>query len=244
MEAEVHVGRPVLAQVNVAVDLDVRLFELGLSGNSQFRSLGDRVNGELAGALLVEGKVVEVNGGIERWLFQRARAIRDEVPSTGYGDASALQHGYAGQIKIVPRKVKAKSMTGWIVAGAAGHIRFVVLQLNIPQFSFLSIEVQVRTKTLNRFAVNTAIAQQDVALPLRGRAGSRHLQVQVYGPGDRVGVPCQGKNARQIGILSIQACLYRAGVAELTLVKLHMKIELDRVWITVQRSVAHGKDRG
>ena len=76
MEAKVDVCGPVLAQMDVAIDLDLGLFELGLSSNAQVCALGHRVNGELAGALLVEGKVVEMNGGIKRRLFQRARAIR------------------------------------------------------------------------------------------------------------------------------------------------------------------------
>ena len=74
MEAEVHVRGPVLAQMNVAIDLDVRLFELGLSGNSQLRPLGHRVNGELAGAFLVERKIVEMNGRVERWAVPVCRS--------------------------------------------------------------------------------------------------------------------------------------------------------------------------
>src|ERR1700687_831231 len=92
VEAEVHVRGPVLAQPNVAINLDVSLFELGLSRNSQLRSLGDRVDGELARAILVERKVVEMNGGVKGWLFQSAGAICGKVRTAGHGDASTLQH--------------------------------------------------------------------------------------------------------------------------------------------------------
>ena len=119
-------------------------------------------------------------------LFQCAGAICGKIRAAGHGDASALQQGDPGQIKIVSRKVKTKSVTGGIVGGAACDLRFVMRQLNVLEFSFLSVEIQVRTEALNRFAVNTAIAQQDVALPLRRRSRSRHLQVQVDRPGDRV----------------------------------------------------------
>jgi len=186
MEAKVDIGGPVFAQMNVAVHLHVRLFELGLSGDPQLRSLGNRVNGELARAILVEGKVVQMDGGIERGLFQSSRPGRGKIRTAGHGDSSALQHGYTGQVKIVSRKAKTKSVTGVIVGGAAGDTRFVVRQLNVLEFSFLSVEIQIRSKALDRFAVNTAVAQHDVALPLRGGPCARDLQVEVHGSGDRV----------------------------------------------------------
>ncbi len=79
MKAEVDVGRPVLAQTNVAVDFQVCLFELGLSGDVQLCPLRHRVDGEVAGLFLVERQIVEMDGGVEGWLLQSARAIRSEI---------------------------------------------------------------------------------------------------------------------------------------------------------------------
>ena len=56
--------------------------------------------------------------------------------------------------------------------------------------------------------------------------------------------PCQGKNAGQIRILGIQVRPYRAGIAELPLVELHVEIKSDRIRVAAQDAVAHGKDRG
>ena len=109
MEAEVNIRGPVLAQMNVAIHLDVRLFELGLSGNSQLRSLGDRVNGELSRAVLVEGKVVEMNGGVKRRLFQCAGAACDEIRAAGYSDAAALQRDIRVRSKLSPVRLKPKA---------------------------------------------------------------------------------------------------------------------------------------
>src|ERR1700722_10355660 len=120
MEAEVDVRGPVLPQMNVAINLNVREFELGLTGNTQVRPLGHRVNGEVAGTLLIEGKIVEMNGRVEGWLFCSAGTIRGKIRPTAHGNASALQNGDAGQIKLVPGQVKAKGVTRSIVGGAAG----------------------------------------------------------------------------------------------------------------------------
>ena len=96
MKAEVDVGRPVLAQMNVAVDFEVCLFELGLSGDVQLCPLRHRVDGEVAGLFLVERKIVEMDGGVEGWLLQSARAIRGEIRGAGHGHAGALQHRIPG----------------------------------------------------------------------------------------------------------------------------------------------------
>ena len=67
------------------------------------------------------------------------------------------------------------------------------------------------------------------------------MHVKIYGPGDRIGVTCQGKNAGQIRILRIQMCLEGAAIGELPVGKLGMKIKLERIGIAAQSTVAHGE---
>ncbi len=73
-KAEVHVCKPVAARLNAAFNIQVRLCEPGLASNPELRALGDRINGEVARALLVEGQVAEVNGRIDPWCVQSAGA--------------------------------------------------------------------------------------------------------------------------------------------------------------------------
>src|SRR5450755_574525 len=230
--------------MDVAFDFYVRLFELGLSGNAQFRPLGHSVNSEVTGTLLVERKLVEMYGSIERWLFQGAGTIRGKIRAAGHGNARALQNRDTGKVKIVSGEVESKGVTGNIVGGAAGDIRFVVGQVNILEFTLFSVEIQVGTALFDRFAVNTAIPQQNVPLLLRGRSRSRHLQLQVHHPGDRVRVSGQGKNAGQIGILGLEVRLQGTGIGKPPLVKLHVEIKFNRVGVAAQRTVVHGEQRG
>ena len=144
--------------------------------------------------------------------------------------------------KLSPVRLKPKSVTRRVVRGAAGDLRFVVGQLNVLEFGFLPVEIQVRTEALNRFAVNTAIAQHHVALSLRSSSRPCYLQMQVHCPGNRVRVPCQRQDAKQIRILGIQVRPYRAGITELPLVELHMEIKSDRIRVAAQSAVARGKN--
>ena len=97
--------------MNVAVNLKVCLFELGLSSDSQFRPLGHSVDGEVAGALLIEGKIVEHGWPHSAWAASTVpepSAVKSARPVTAMRALCSI--GDAGQIKIVALQVETEGL--------------------------------------------------------------------------------------------------------------------------------------
>ena len=88
--------------MNIAIDLEFGLFELGLPGDLAAPAPWDTaLNGEVSRAFLVERKIVQMNGRVEPWAASRVpepAAVKSARPVTG--DARALQLGNPGQVKI------------------------------------------------------------------------------------------------------------------------------------------------
>src|SRR6266852_7410491 len=108
-EVQFHGGGPIPAQENVAIDGQLRVFELGASGQAKFLTLGDRVNGEVSGALVVEGEVAKANGGVDGRFFQRARSHGSEIHAALNRGAAGLQPRDAARSKLAPVKLKWKA---------------------------------------------------------------------------------------------------------------------------------------
>src|SRR5208282_1319849 len=85
MEGEIQVGGKVVlvVQPNAAGNGQIGFIEIGVSVEIELASMGDRIDVEIAGPLLVERQVFEVNVRFERGLFDGAadshREIRDAI---------------------------------------------------------------------------------------------------------------------------------------------------------------------
>ncbi len=97
VKTEVHICGPVASALNTTFNLQVRRFELGLSGDLNLRTLRDCIDGKVPGGLLVKGEIVDVNRRIDDWFLQSAGTGGDEIRTATYRDAALLQLGNTGQ---------------------------------------------------------------------------------------------------------------------------------------------------
>ena len=105
-----HVGRPFIAQVDVAIKGQVCSFEIGATGEVKLGALGYGFDAEIAGALLVECYVAQLDFGIDRRFFERAGALRGEIHAALDSEAAGLQLGDAAKIEILSREVETEGL--------------------------------------------------------------------------------------------------------------------------------------
>ena len=95
------------------------MLELRLPGKVQVRPLCHRINCEVAGALVIEAKVMHPKSGIHGGGIRRARANSGKVHAAFHGHAAILQLRNSGEIKIRPREVEVKGTGREVVVGVS-----------------------------------------------------------------------------------------------------------------------------
>src|SRR5207245_11730733 len=114
-------GRPVVAPVNIPINLSFCVLELRAGANTHLRTLRHSVNGEIASKLAIKSKTMKAEFGVNDWFFQRSGTGRGEVHAALNGHPAGLQNRYPRQVEIVAGRIQVKRMRREIVRSAASN---------------------------------------------------------------------------------------------------------------------------
>ena len=112
IEMQVYGRWPVTTQMNIAVDGQFCLPELRLPGKAQICSLCHCIHREVAGALVIEGEVVQLDSCCNSGCISCSRTDSGEVHATFHCHAAVLQLRNSRKIKIRSREIKVESTGG------------------------------------------------------------------------------------------------------------------------------------
>src|SRR5437868_14823979 len=104
IEVQVYGRWPITAQMNIAVDGQFCMLKLGLPGKVQVCPLCNSVNRKVAGALVIERKVMHSKSGIHGGCVRRARTRRVKGRAACHGHSSILYRRVSGAAKIRRRE--------------------------------------------------------------------------------------------------------------------------------------------
>ena len=119
IEMQVYGRWPVTTQMNIAVDGQFCMLKLGLPGKVQVCPLCNSVNRKVAGALVIERKVMHSKSGIHGGCIRRARTRSGKVHAAFHGHSAILYLRDSGEIKIRPREVEVKGTGREVVVGVS-----------------------------------------------------------------------------------------------------------------------------
>ena len=188
-KAEIHIGQPVAPRLNIAVNFEFRLLELGLPGNLTSEPWETALIVKSARALLVKRKIANMNCRVDPWWSRVPEPDAEKSARPPTATCAFCSSGIRVRSKSAPVKLKRKAWLVGIVSRVARDGGLVVFQLDIFEPDLPAIEIQSRTETLNRFAIDRAIAQQNMPLPDGSGSRAGHLQLNVHSSRHRICVP-------------------------------------------------------
>src|SRR2546429_2409467 len=100
IEVQVYGRWPITAQMNIAVDGQFCMLKLGLPGKVQVCPLCNSVNRKVAGALVIERKVMHSKSGIHGGGVPRAPTPRGEGPAAFLRHSPVFFFPEFGGVKI------------------------------------------------------------------------------------------------------------------------------------------------
>src|SRR5580704_13545324 len=132
IKMEIDRGRPISSQLNSALDVQLRVFELRVPREMQFRSLGHGVKYIVAGALMVKGQIAQTHVCIDDRLLPRARSLGGKIHAAIHAHATGLKPRNTSQIKVVPIQVEAEGVGRKVVVSGprdagviVGEMKFI-----------------------------------------------------------------------------------------------------------------------
>ena len=142
--------------------------------------------------------------GVDLRRVQSAGARGRKPGQAANGNVRALQLENPGQVEISAGQIESDGVARRVISSVARDSGLIMFQLDIFEPDLFAVEIDRRTETLNRFAIDGAIAQQNLSLPDGSRSCARHLHLHIDRSRDRIGIAGKGEDSRQVGILGIK----------------------------------------
>ncbi len=108
MEGQVQVRGKVVRLSRRSPNGQVGFIEVGVRLEIELASMGDRVDVEISGALLVEREILEMDVRFERRLIESAAGSHREIGDAIRREPAGLQAREAGEIEVTSGKIQAK----------------------------------------------------------------------------------------------------------------------------------------
>src|SRR5579864_1028898 len=140
---EIDCGRPVAAQLNSTFDVQLCVFELGMSVHLQFRALRSSLERIIARSFMVEGEVTHMDVCINHGLLQRTRRLSREIHAALHAHTTSLKLRDSSQVKIVSVQIETKSTGGEVVSTGADDMRIARGEMKIFQGDFVAVELKL-----------------------------------------------------------------------------------------------------
>ena len=144
-----------------------------MSAHAQFAIFRRRFQIQIAGEFVIQGKVADVNHGIDHGSIERPGALQRKVGATVHRQFVQMNLANPRQIEILPDQVKSEAACRRRVGSAAGDSGVFVSEVNIAESGFVRTNVKIGIELLDRLSVGRGIGGVNVSLHLRMRARSR-----------------------------------------------------------------------
>src|SRR5581483_7941121 len=100
--------RPVVAQVNAALHVQLGVLEFRSSDEAKISALGCGIKDEVPGTLAVKGKIAKPDRSIDDRLFRGTRTGGSEIHSSFHLHPRLLERWNAGKVEVVAGQVEVK----------------------------------------------------------------------------------------------------------------------------------------
>src|SRR5690242_5476658 len=108
IEVQREIGRPIAAQMYVAVNLQFCVFKLRAADDTRPRTLRRRVNGEVTGKFMIEGEIVKIECSLDDRFFERSGANRSKAHPALDGHTAAWEGAYSREVKICSCRIQTE----------------------------------------------------------------------------------------------------------------------------------------
>src|SRR5665811_539159 len=142
--------------------------------------MGDRVDVEIPGALLVEREILEMDVRFHRRLIESSAGAHCEIGDPIRREPAGLQAREAGEIEVTSGKIQAEGLfrrteVRCTDGEAPGKWGAVGTGIDVVELQFVARDAEIALQQWNPDSVGRALVDLEVSIPVRIGARARNV---------------------------------------------------------------------